>query len=483
MKNNCFLLFSDIKGFSKLTEDQFETFATKLIPEIYARLREHIDCALAWNTWGDAVFAAYEDPAKIVEFALRYRDIFYTSLTTEIIGVQLKPRIACHFGEATLVHDISLGKNNLFGKNVNTAARLEPSTRPGEIFVTRDFQQACENSPSFKKDIRFDPVGRVICAKAFGELDTFRLRTIHEPQQAIDWLSSLDLAETLPSPPQTHEGVKPLLNSLKKLEPNAIAPILASITSNPQYEGDTFLSVAETYKCAGLYNDAIRTINELENYKIDVDGILIYPYKSRVDAQKIKANALTRIGKYEEAANIIYTLWSSGHKDPDTLSMLAAQYKRRAIYGDNQKPLHELTTDEINHNLIERSCRLYIEAFRLNLDDFYPAINAAYLYKMFGGQYAGAGGTKLAHYITVAWGHRKGESWWLDATLAEAELILDDYALAYNEITQAIARHTPGNFELMATHEQISLYAHFMNKKRELDEMLNYIQSEMTNGT
>lgn len=482
MKNNCFLLFSDIKGFSKLTENQFEVFAAELIPEVYKKLGCYIEKSLAWNTWGDAVFAAFENPSDVVDFAINYRDFFNSSVPSDLLGIQLKPRIACHFGEATLVNDPTLGKKNLFGKNVNAAARLEPSTRPGEIFVTREFQEACGKSPSFNYDVSFDPVGRIVCAKAFGELDAFRMRKSVEPTQAIDWLSSLDLAETLPSPPETPESILPIFESLRSLEPSAIASVLDAMVRSPAYEGDTLLQIAAAYQCSGMYSEALATIDKLENYTIDVDGLRINPYKSRIDAQKIKANSLTRIGRYDEAANVVYTMWSSGHRDADTLSMLAGQYKRRAIYGTHGKLLKEIGMNDVNGDLIDRSQRLYVEAFRLDLDNFYPAINAAYLYKMFGGKYAGAGGTKLAQYILSAWSGREGESWWLDATLAEAELLLDDYPVACSKLVSAVSNHSPGTFEIMATCEQINLYAHFMRKNEEINDIISCLKWNFKSG-
>ncbi len=68
---------------------------------------------------------------------------------------------------------------------------------------------------------------------------------------------------------------------------------------------------------------------------MNVNGLKVYPYYLDFELLKLKANCLTRLGKYEEASNIMYALWHlcEGFKlnDTDTLSMLAAQYKRRAI--------------------------------------------------------------------------------------------------------------------------------------------------------
>lgn len=468
MKRNCYILFSDIKGFSKLSEDNFEVFSNEFIPYCYNQLCELIPSALAWNTWGDAIFLASDDPNFVVAFAFRYRELFRTFGFPDKIGKSLSPRIACHFGEVTLIEDLTLGKKNLFGINVNTAARLEPATRPGEIFVTRNFYESYSASPSTDKRYEFDPVGRIVCAKAFGELDAFRLRLSSESKQAIDWLGTLDLGEALPTPPSMKDEAEKILHGLRKLGPEIIKATLDAIASNSIYLGDTLLVIADMYKRAGYYHDALSTLEVLENYEMIVDGMKIYPYRYRQDAQKIKANSLTRVGKYEEAANIVYSLWVAGYRDSDTLAMLAAQYKRRAIYGSGQETKLKIEVNLIDRNLIDRAKKLYLEAFRRNLDDFYPAINAAYLFKMFGAENTGAGGTKLAIYIKEAWKSHAGENWWIDSTLAEAELLMDDYIFACDVMQRAIATHDPDVFELMSTKEQISIYAQIVQKEAEI---------------
>lgn len=479
MKRNCYLLFSDIKDFSKMSENEFEIFSNEFIPYVYENLKDQINSALSWNTWGDAIFISADDPNMIVKFSIAYRELFTSFNFESKIGKRLLPRIACHFGEVTLIDDPTIGKKNLFGTHVNTAARLEPSTRPGEIFVTRSFVENYNSSASSDKNFKFDPVGRIVCAKAFGELDAFRMRRSCDPEQVIDWLSTLDLTNTLPEPPSMAEKAS-CIRGLQSLTPPAAKVALDAIASQPDYIGDTLLVIADLYKKFGFYEDSLHTLSTLENFELSVDGMKIHPYRSRIDAQKIKANALTRLGRYEEAANIVYSLWSSGHKDSDTLSMLAAQYKRRAIYGDRPNDISSIDVNNIDLDLIDRAKKLYLEAFRMNLDDFYPAINAAYLFKMFSTFETGAGSTKLALYIKEAWKSFSGKNWWTDITLAEAEILLDDYAMGYDAAQSAIAIHQPDNFELMSTKEQIEIYAHMTNKQGILRSIIQLLDNAIT---
>ncbi|MDR9507721.1 hypothetical protein RI662_26265, partial [Brevibacillus agri] len=177
------------------------------------------------------------------------------------------------------------------------------------------------------------------------------------------------------------------------------------------------------------------------------------------------------VGKYEEAADIVYGLWQLGAKDSDTLSMLAAQYKRRAIYENGEL----INFEEVRIELLTRARDLYLEAFRLNIEDYYPAINVAYLYKMMGGMEAGKG-TKLAGYILQAWNSKQRENWWIDSTLAEAELLQDDFETALELFKLAIERHNPSVFDKKATSEQIKIYAHFTNKLANVEPILQILR-------
>jgi class 3 adenylate cyclase len=467
-KKNLYIMFSDIKGFSKLGELAISTYSIDFINYIFDGLKKISIKPLVWNTWGDATFAACESPDDIIKLCFCYRDLFAQFDFASNSMATLRPRIACHFGEATIIDDPLLGKKNLFGVNINAAARLEPATRPGEIFVTNDFKHQIENSPSFSQTIYFDTVGKIVLAKGFGEIQAYRLRKRTEKPQAIDWLRSIDLKKTLPEPPC--QGKLVSHTAFKAATLSKVKQAIPILLQQPEAICGDIYEAAKIYKDFGLYEESIALIDQLEKYEIQVDSIGIFPFRSAEAAQKIKANCLTRLGRYEEAVNIIYSLWESGHKDSDTLSMVAAQYKRRAIYG---RGVSVKKIEDIDRELIDRSKDLYLEALRMDLDGYYPAINAAYLYKIF---YKEEGsGSKIASYISDAWGNRQGESWWLDATLAEAEMLHDDIVSSRQQLMEAIKRHNPPQFELMSTYEQISIYAQLTSQQKELQGILTLL--------
>jgi hypothetical protein len=151
----------------------------------------------------------------------------------------------------------------------------------------------------------------------------------------------------------------------------------------------------------------------------------------------------------------MYDLWKGGQQDSDTLSMLAAQYKRRALHDNAGTP--RKTPDA---ELLACARDLYLEAFRRNLEDYYPAINAAYLCVLLGASDVAKGRT-LAGHIFDLWEKQAGKDWWLASTLAEALLLEQKYDDACRCLEQALGRCKPTSFQLEATRAQVALYQRY----------------------
>ncbi|GHU23445.1 hypothetical protein FACS1894172_08270 [Spirochaetia bacterium] len=94
----------------------------------------------------------------------------------------------------------------------------------------------------------------------------------------------------------------------------------------------------------------------------------------------------------------------------------------------------------------------------MNIEDYYPVINAAYIYMMIGGSKKKKG-RKLAQYIITSWGNLKDNNWWRQATIAEAQLLLGDYLESENTFKEAVEAGKPDKFMLETTREQIKIYS------------------------
>ena len=473
-REQLFIIFTDLQNFSDLSDQQVMEFHNLLHTELASRIKPLLNKAKVWNTWGDAVFAAFETGIDAVNFLLTYREYFQGK---RIDDIRLKPRIAAHYGNVLVVEDpLKEGQINIFGGDINNTARMEPITRPGEIFVSVEFKDAFEFDSNTQQaaKVRFDPLGYTQLAKGSATFEIFRMCEEHEDKHVLDKLAIEDLTEYIPDIPNATPEEQELLEELlKQTNSDRFVSDIYGKSSIPQQPSMTFLfKIAEHCKKLGAYEQCLDFIEQIERSYLEVEGVPVYPFKHLPKFKKLKANALTRLGNYKQAADIMYGLWHSGAQDVDTLCMLAAQYKRRAVYGKTKTQSAIMGLKKpINKELLNRASKLYLEAFRRDINNYYPAINAAYLYHIINDSTSGRG-TKLASYIRQSWKIDQGDNWWLDATLAEAEMLAGDIEDALAEFKHAIAIHQPSKFDLTATYKQIDLYAKLTNKEDPLLSIL-----------
>lgn len=458
-KQKGFIVFTDLKGFSTLNDAEQHRYVNIHLDVLGKTIKPFLQDALVYNTWGDAIVAVFEDGLKAAEFMLLYRKETKRLLQTVAKDKRFLARIAGHFGEVKVFKDPLLDTYNVLSSEVNTAARIEPITRAGEIFVSVEFKEAYIQQVTGEHAVKFERLGMIPLAKGYGEWELYRL--IHQTEKAhiIDKLFELELDNAIPEVSSLTEREKTILEQLKvSSDQRYIQSTLQGELENV-HTGAFAVELAFICKRVGLYETGIEWINRAqeETYAID-DKIALAPYKTTKKIIKLKADLLTRLDRYEESADILYRLWKNIEDNEKTedaseiLAMLAAQFKRRALMDENEL----LPREKIDQALLEKAASLYLEAFRYDTDDFYPAINAAYLLVLLGGD-AVQTGKELAQYILDTWLFLKHSSQWLDFTLAEAELILENYPRFYEEMQEALTFHeqTVSIFDLEATKLQV----------------------------
>jgi class 3 adenylate cyclase len=131
------LMFTDLKASTNLYEEIGEAPAYALVSHHFRLLRDAIakcDGAIV-KTIGDAVMAAFFDPAKAVEAALEMnRTINEDNATRGKPALTLK--IGIHHGPC-----IAVNMNDIldyFGTAVNLAARIQRESRGGDIVVSEE---------------------------------------------------------------------------------------------------------------------------------------------------------------------------------------------------------------------------------------------------------------------------------------------------------------------------------------------------------
>ncbi len=83
-------------------------------------------------------------------------------------------RLSGHMGPVFSVDDPVRGSRTFAGTHISRAARVEPVTPPGAVYVTEPFAADLELSGS--GELRCDYVGQMPTAKDYGRLRMYRLR-------------------------------------------------------------------------------------------------------------------------------------------------------------------------------------------------------------------------------------------------------------------------------------------------------------------
>jgi len=168
------MLFADVVGFSKLTDEQLPRFATHVLGAFAAVLDRYGDQVLHRNTWGDAVYAVLTDPGQAAECALELQAaVAAIDLQATGLPSSLALRLGAHVGPVFPTHDPVLGRLGFMGSHVSRTARLEPVTPPGEVYVTEQFAAALELDR--QHPFACDYVGHLPAAKEYGNLRMYRL--------------------------------------------------------------------------------------------------------------------------------------------------------------------------------------------------------------------------------------------------------------------------------------------------------------------
>ena len=132
------LLFSDVKGFSKMSERDCLAFCRHFHTGVQNDvLSRYADSIILQNTWGDALHVVMDDLTKAGNLALDLRDwMARHDWIGDGLSADLKIRIALHAGVVTKVPDPIIKAFNYIGRNTSKAARIEPITFEGQVFVS-----------------------------------------------------------------------------------------------------------------------------------------------------------------------------------------------------------------------------------------------------------------------------------------------------------------------------------------------------------
>ncbi len=168
------VLFTDFVGFSKLPEAALPAFWDGVMRTVAEVLDEHESEVSCRNSWGDALYAVTHSAPGAAEIALelqaRLARFDYSTLGLDGGGGM---RVGVHYGSAWKATDRITGRTTFYGTEVSRAARIEPVTPPGAVFVTEPLAAILALEARERFSCHY--VGRIGLAKHYGDYPMYRL--------------------------------------------------------------------------------------------------------------------------------------------------------------------------------------------------------------------------------------------------------------------------------------------------------------------
>jgi tetratricopeptide (TPR) repeat protein len=171
--------------------------------------------------------------------------------------------------------------------------------------------------------------------------------------------------------------------------------------------------VADALIALSLNDEALQVLERIEK-----------SFPKAVRPKQLRGLALARKKDWQTAQTIFSELYQAGEMDPETLGMYARTWMDR--YNTTKNRQH-----------LEKSRDLYLQAFRAVPSDYYTGINAAAKSVFLGDLELGK---SLATEVEAIVGSvAKPKDYWKTATMAEVQLIKQDYANAARLYRAAIS--------------------------------------------
>lgn len=169
------MLFADVVGFSRLSETEAPLFVQQFLGATAELLHGFAPQPEFVNTWGDGIYIVFEQLEDAAEFSLQLRDLVKTT-DWEARGLPAETgiRIALHCGPVFPAVEPMTQRPNFFGSHVTRAARIEPVTVPGSVYLTEQAANLLVSSTGH--GLQCDDLGQVELAKKYGAEHIFRLR-------------------------------------------------------------------------------------------------------------------------------------------------------------------------------------------------------------------------------------------------------------------------------------------------------------------
>jgi hypothetical protein len=198
------LMFMDFPGFAALEERVLPIFYEEVMVRAAEVLERYEGVIQETNSWGDAIFVVFEDATSAAAAALDMCEQF-TQVDCEALGVPqgTAMRVALHYGPTYVGHDPVRRGIAHYGTEVSRAARIEPVTPSGSVYVTESFAAVLEMDAPGRFICNY--VGKVSLAKGYGIFPLYGLTRSAAPDRG-----AADRARRVASPTAQVRAIRTL---------------------------------------------------------------------------------------------------------------------------------------------------------------------------------------------------------------------------------------------------------------------------------
>jgi class 3 adenylate cyclase len=171
------LIFADFVGFSALSDAALPIYWKQVMGAVAEAMRPERHKILFRHTWGDALHVVTEDAESAASIATSIR-FALGRMRSELGGelAHLELRLSAHYAPVFMGQDPVEDTLTYFGTQLSFAARIEPVTPPGVIFVTESF--AARLMLEAPDRFALEYAGELELAKNFGKYRLFSLRRV-----------------------------------------------------------------------------------------------------------------------------------------------------------------------------------------------------------------------------------------------------------------------------------------------------------------
>lgn len=130
------IMFTDIQGFTALTENKGETYVHELHSQhdkILVETIEEDNAGMVIKYIGDSIMAVFAEPTAAAEKSLKIQRRLHAFNKEHPELDDIKVRIGLHMGQTVIENKI---QTDLFGRHVNKASRVESLAAGGHVFIS-----------------------------------------------------------------------------------------------------------------------------------------------------------------------------------------------------------------------------------------------------------------------------------------------------------------------------------------------------------